>query len=123
MEYSIGKQLRSFGFAFKGILQLFRTQQNARVQLLVSIIVILASAWFSIEKWEWCVVILCIGIVTGMEAINTAIEKLCDKLHPGLSESIGLVKDVAAGAVLIVSIIAVIVGLIIFVPHLIALAG
>ncbi|MBK7174884.1 MAG: diacylglycerol kinase family protein [Bacteroidales bacterium] len=121
MKFSIKKQFRSFGFAFAGIKYFLKTQQNAWVQIIIAIIALLLSAFFSVNTIEWCVVLICIGAVLGMEAMNTAIEKLCDTLHPGLNEGIKRVKDTAAGAVLIVSFIAVIIGLIIFVPYFIAL--
>ena len=118
MKYSINKLFKSFGFAIKGIIIFFRSQQNARVQLLVSIVVLTMSWLLQLDFMEWCIVILCIGAVLGAEAFNTAIEHLCDTLHPGHSEGIGKVKDISAGAVLLISVIAVITGLIIFVPRL-----
>jgi diacylglycerol kinase (ATP) len=121
MKFSIIKQIRSFGFAFAGIHYFLKTQQNARVQTIVAIIALLFSAFFKVTVIEWCMVLFCIGAVLGMEATNTAIEKLCDTLNPGMNEGIKKVKDTAAGAVLIVSIIAVIIGLIIFVPYFITL--
>lgn len=123
MKYSIQKQIKSFGYALVGISRFFSTQQNAKVQLVVACIVIAVAGLLQIKTWEWCLVILCIGAVFSLEAINTSIEKLCDTLHPRQSESIGMVKDIAAGAVLIISIIAVIIGLLIFVPYLINLAA
>lgn len=65
-------------------------------------------------------VIICIGVVIAAEAMNTSIEKLCDHISPEKNENIGRVKDLASGAVLIVSVAAAVVGIIIFLPKLIA---
>ena len=67
---------------------------------------------------EWTIQLLAIGLVMGIEGANTAIEKLADYVQPEYDEKIGLIKDISAGAVMIVSILASIVGLIIYVPKL-----
>lgn len=121
MPFSIKKQIRSFGFAWDGIKFLIRTQPNAWIQLTVAILVIAASFFFKVSNLEWIAILLCIGGVIALEAVNTAIEKLCDTLHPEIHEGIKHTKDLGAGAVLIMSIIAVSVGLLIFAPRIIQL--
>jgi diacylglycerol kinase (ATP) len=112
------KLLSSFSNAFSGILLLFRSQANARIELGVTLTVIISGFVFNISSTEWLVILLCIALVLSLEGINTAIEIFADKLHPGFDSEIGKVKDVAAGAVLIASILAAIIGIVIFAPRI-----
>lgn len=112
------KVLRSFRFAGQGILDLFRYENNAKVHLLVAILVIGAGFVLSISPVEWAVILTQIGLVWAAEAFNTAIEKLCDFVSPGLHPQIKAIKDLSSGAVLILTIVAVLVGLIILGGHL-----
>jgi diacylglycerol kinase len=111
---------RSFRFAFNGIRDLIRTQVNARMHLLVSAIVVFAGFFFQISLLEWCVVLLAMGLVLAAEAFNTALEYLTNLVSPDYHPLAGKVKDVAAGAVLIVTIISVVIGVLIFLPRIIA---
>ncbi len=120
--YDSGKRfLKSFSNAANGIVYLFKSQPNARIELVIAIFVIIAGFIFRISNSEWLIILLCIALVLGLEGINTAIELLTDKVHPNFDLEIGKVKDVAAGAALIVSIVAAIIGFIIFVPKFIIL--
>ena len=74
--------------------------------------------YFGITPTEWCIVVICFGVVLAAEGFNTAIERLVDLVSPGFHPIAGDVKDVAAGAVLICAIAAAIVGSIIFLPYL-----
>jgi len=112
------KLLSSFSNAFSGILLLFKSQANARIELGVTLVVIIAGFVFGISTAEWLVILFCIALVLSLEGINTAIELFADKLHPGFDTEIGKVKDVAAGAVLIASILAAIIGIVIFAPRI-----
>ena len=116
---NVRKVLRSFRFAGQGIVDLFRYENNAKVHLLIAGIVILAGFYFQLSRTEWAVILTQIGLVWAAEAFNTAIEKLCDFVSPGLHPQIKAIKDLSSGAVFILAIIAVIVGLIIFGSHLI----
>lgn len=110
---NIPKVLRSFRFAGQGILNLFRYENNAKVHLLVAIVVISIGFWLRFTVTEWAIILTQIGLVWAAEAVNTAIEKLCDVVSPGHNPTIGTIKDLAAGAVLIVSIVAVVVGILV----------
>lgn len=112
------KVLRSFRFAGQGILDLFRYENNAKVHLLVAILVIGAGFLLTLSPVEWAVILTQIGLVWAAEAFNTAIEKLCDFVSPGLHPQIKAIKDLSSGAVLILTIVAVLVGLIILGGHL-----
>lgn len=119
-DWNIRKRLRSFGYAFIGIVRLF-TQPNAIIHACVTVIVIVCGYWLKLVAWEWCVVALCIAAVLMAEAFNTAIETIADKVSPGYDKLIGRAKDLAAGAVLLMVFGAVAAGLIIFLPKFIAL--
>jgi diacylglycerol kinase (ATP) len=107
------KVLRSFRFAGQGIVDLFRYENNAKVHLLIAGLVIPVGLWLRLTRVEWAVVLTQIGLVWAAEAINTALEKLCDFVSPGLHPQIKAIKDMASGAVLILSIGAVVVGVIV----------
>jgi diacylglycerol kinase len=115
------KRIKSFGFAFKGLYELIRSEPNARIHLLATIVAIVAGFYLKISNQEWCVVLIVIALVWAAEAFNTAIEKLADHLFPEYHETARIVKDVSAGAVLICAIIALICGLIIFLPKIMLL--
>ncbi len=115
------KLIKSFSNAAHGIAYLFKSQLNARIELFIAGMVVISGIFFKISPAEWIIILLCIAMVLGFEGINTAIEIFADKLHPGFDPEIGKAKDVAAGAVLITSIVAAIIGIVIFAPRLLEL--
>ncbi len=115
------KIIASFSFAFNGIWYAFRNELNFRIHMLFSVMVTIAAWALQISSHEWLVILLSIALVASMELINTAIEKLCDVVHPEQHPKIKIVKDAAAGAVLIAAIIAVICGVVVFLPKIISL--
>ena len=121
MSYSFKKQLKSFTFAWKGILTCAGHEQNITFHLIAAIIVLAAGFCFGISRTEWMVVMLCNGTVIAAELFNSAIERLVDMVSPEWEKIAGEVKDIAAGAVLITAIAAAIVGMIVFLPYVIAL--
>jgi len=113
------KRILSFRFAFKGILKLIKSEPNAMIHLIATIIAIACGFIFMISGSEWCAIFIVIGLVWAAESFNTVIEKLVDHLFPEFHETARVTKDIAAGAVLICAIISVIVGLIVFLPRVI----
>jgi diacylglycerol kinase len=109
---------KSFNYAFRGLVKTFREEQNLRIQIFVAFLAILLGWYLEINKIEWCVIILAIGMVLLAEIINTAVEFVTDVLKPRIDDYVKVIKDIMAAAVMTSSIIAVIVGLIIFVPYL-----
>ena len=107
------KVLRSFRYAGQGIVDLFRYENNAKVHLLIAGLVIAAGWGLKLSRIEWAIVLTQIGLVWAAEAVNTAVEKLCDFVSPGLHPQIKAIKDLSSGAVLILAIIAVVVGLLV----------
>lgn len=110
------KRIRSFGYAGQGIKVVFGSEPNMRIHIGIAILVVSCGFIFSISITEWIECLLCIGLVFGMEMMNTAIENVVDLASPKLHPLAGKAKDIAAGAVLICAIISVIIGLLIFVP-------
>jgi diacylglycerol kinase len=117
----VRKLLHSFGFAWTGIKDMLRTEQNARIHTVVTFGVVVAGLVLGISRLEWCIVALCVGLVFAAEAFNTVCEKLVDHHFPELHETARFAKDVAAGGVLIAALMAVVCGILIFLPKLLAL--
>ncbi len=118
MQYDFKKQLRSFGYAWKGIRCCVGKEQNLSFHLIVTVLTIIAGFLLDITRTDWMIVILCIGVVIAAELFNTAIEKLVDLVSPERHPIAGQVKDIAAGAVLLCAATAAIIGLIVFIPYL-----
>ncbi len=112
---------QSFGFAFRGIAVLIRSQTNARIHLLATCIVVAGGVLFKLTALEWCLIILAMMLVWATEAINTAIEGLADTVTQQVDARIEKAKDVAAAAVLISAMGAVVLGLLIFGSRIITL--
>lgn len=118
-NFSFQKRLKSFVYAFKGIAFVFKTQHNAWIHLLATLLVVGLGFIFSIHQNEWIAIIICIGTVLAFETMNTSIELLCDARFPDYDKRAEIIKDTAAGAVLLVALASVVVGLIIFLPKII----
>ncbi len=116
-EFSIIKRARSFVHAGKGIVLFLKTTHNAWIHILVTVSVLFLGWYFSISVIEWIVIIFAIGFVFVAETFNTAIEIDIDLTSPEYHPYARDTKDVAAGAVLIASIIAIIVGCLVFIPY------
>lgn len=115
-QSALGRIARSFPFAVRGVVQVFRTETNAWVHAVMTVAVVVVGSWVGATALEWCVLILSMSLVWGAECLNTAIESLADAVHPDQHPLIGRAKDAAAGAVLVVSIGSALVGLIVLMP-------
>lgn len=111
-------RIKSIGFAFKGAYLLITTEASLKVQFVIGIIMTVAGLYFGLSSIEWCIQILVIALVMAVEGVNTVIEEIADFIHPAYHPKIGLIKDLAAGAVFIVAIAAVAVGCIIYIPKI-----
>ena len=109
-------RVKSLKYAFKGLWLLLSTEHSIMVQTAIAILVTLLGWWLDISGTEWILQILAIGLVLVAESLNTAIEKICDFIHPDYNERIGFIKDISAGAVTFAAITAIIIGLIIYLP-------
>lgn len=114
------KLIKSFGYALKGINYCFKTQLNFRIHLLAIVVVVVAGFIFTITNTEWLFVLACCMAVLTAEMLNTAIEKLCDAVIKEQHPLIEIIKDTAAGAVLVSAAGSVMVAAIIFIPKIIA---
>jgi len=112
---------RSFKFAFAGIIYAFRTQANAWIHSLAAILAVAAGFFLKISSGEWIFIVIAIGSVFTAEIFNTAIEKLVDIISLERQEKAGIVKDLSAGAVFIASLMALVIGCIIFIPKILHL--
>ncbi len=115
--FSIVKRVQSFEHAGNGLRVFIKTTHSAWIQIFVAVIVIWFGFIFSVTQTEWLFIVLSIGFVLVAEAFNTALEFDIDLTSPKYHEYAKYTKDVAAGAVVIASITASIIGLIIFVPR------
>jgi diacylglycerol kinase len=118
---SLKKRLHSFKYAFAGIADLFRSQPNARIHIIVAFLVLNTGWYFNITNIEWSLLLICIALVLSMEAMNTAIEYLTDLVSPDYHPLAGKAKDVAAAAVLLATFGAILIGLIVFLPKVLIL--
>lgn len=117
-SFSIRERLRSFVFAGRG-LRLLLHEHNTWIHLAATVAVVIAGIFFRLSSTEWAITVIVIGGVWITEALNTAIERFCDHVTPERHPDIAHIKDIAAGAVLLSAITAVLVGLCIFVPHIV----
>lgn len=109
------KFIHSFGYAFTGIVTGLH-EQNMRFHVVSALVVIVAGAVTGLSAIEWCVIIAVIGIVLATELFNSAIERVVDLASPNIHPLAKQAKDLAAGAVLVIAGMSVIIGLLIFLP-------
>lgn len=115
------KRAQSFSHALRGVRIFFSMTPNALIHISAVVLVVLAGFYFKVSSFEWLVLVLAIGLVFVAEAFNTAIEIDINLTSPEFHPYARDTKDVAAGAVLIASFISLVIGLIIFLPKVLAL--
>ena len=116
---NLTKMLKSFKFAIKGIKYMILKENNFKFHLLATVLVIVLGLYFQISSNAWTAILICCGLVLSLETINTAIEKLVDLVSPEHNPKAGLIKDLAAGGVLISAIISVCVAVVVFWGYLV----
>lgn len=117
-SFLIGR-LKSLKFAVKGAWLLITTEHSIMVQFSLGILITILGFFMNISANEWMFQSLAIGMVLVAESLNTGIEKLCDFVHPNFHKKIGFIKDISAGAATFAAIIAVVIGMIIYLPKFI----
>ncbi len=117
-ESFLANRIRSVGYAFKGALILLNKEASIKVQFFIALLITAAGFFFNISSTEWIIQLLAIGLVMSMEGINTAVEEIANFIHPEHHNKIGLIKDIAAGAVFFASVFAIIIGFIIYLPKI-----
>jgi diacylglycerol kinase (ATP) len=114
-------RLRSLRTALSGLFNLFRTEPNMQVHLVAALLVTALGFYFQINATEWALQCLAIGLVMGLEAINTAVEELANKVESRKDDQIKKVKDFAAAGVVFAAFVSVLIGLFIYGPRLFSL--
>ncbi|MFG6114294.1 diacylglycerol kinase family protein [Halobacillus sp. MO56] len=117
-----GNKKRGIGFryAWRGIIIVAKTERNIKIHITAAVIVLILSWLLHLSPVEWTVILLIIALVLTLEMVNTSIEKAMDHLAPDIHPAVGAIKDIAAGAVLVAAFFSVIIGLIIFLPKIMA---
>jgi diacylglycerol kinase (ATP) len=120
-KFSLKSRLDSFKYAFNGIIMLLKNEHNSRIHFLAAFIAILAGFLLKIDRIEWVILVVVIGIVFLAELFNTSLETISDIVNSELNESIRNAKDYSAAAVLMSAIISIVAGAIIFTPKILDL--
>ena len=111
-------RIKSIKYAFKGAVLLIKTESSIKVQVFIGVLMTVIGFFVGLSATEWIIQTLIIGLIISIEGINTAIEEIADFIHPEFHTKIGLIKDLAAGAVFIFAVIAIIIGCIIYFPKI-----
>ena len=114
---------KSFGYAFQGIFNTIRTERNIKIHCAAAILVTIFGIWLQISKTEWRICFILFGLILALELVNTAVEATVDLFTEERKPLAKKAKDAAAGAVLIVAIFAAVIGILIFIPKLLDVAG
>ena len=114
---------KSFGYAFQGIFNTIRTERNIKIYCAAAILVTIFGIWLQISKTEWMICFILFGLILALELVNTAVEATVDLFTEERKPLAKKAKDAAAGAVLIVAIFAAVIGILIFIPKLLDVAG
>ena len=114
---------KSFGYAFQGIINTIRTERNIKIHCAAAILVTIFGIWLQISKTEWMICFILFGLILALELVNTAVEATVDLFTEERKPLAKKAKDAAAGAVLIVAIFAAVIGILIFIPKLLDVAG
>ncbi len=109
---------KSFVFAARGIVTVWREERSFQVQVVGALAVVVFMFLFALKPWEYIIISMLIAMVLILEILNTITERFVDMVKPRMHSYVGAIKDMMAGAVLIMSITATIVGAIIFFPHI-----
>lgn len=117
-ESFLSNRLKSVGYAFKGAIHLIKTEASIKIQVFCAIGITIAGFYFDISRTEWLFQIAFIALVLCLEGMNTAIEYLADFIHPERHDTIGKIKDIAAGSVFIAAIAAAVAALVIYLPKI-----
>lgn len=115
IETSIRKCLTSFSYAKKGIIHVVKNENNFNYHIIATFIVLVTGYFLKLTSTEWIILVVLIGNVYVAEVFNTAIEKIVDFISPQKSTKAGLIKDIAAGGVLVASAVSAIAGTILFI--------
>lgn len=111
------RTIKSIKHALNGIIHLFKTEHNAQLHLIGVVGIVSINTLLKVNRYDWILTLICIGIIIALEAINTAIEKIANFIQPSYNRHIGLIKDISAGGVLIMGGVSTLIGLLIYTPY------
>lgn len=120
-KFSIKKRIKSFSYAFAGLKVLFREEHNSWIHAVAAVLAVAMGFLFRISPMEWIAVVIVIGMVFAAEIINSSIERTADFVKAERDDRKRDIKDLGAAAVLVCAIASAVVGIIIFIPKIIAL--
>ncbi len=109
---------RSLSRALKGLRQVWHDENNFRIETILGVIVIVLMFYFETTVIERAILVIMIALVLSLEILNTAVERIVDILKPKIHDYVGVIKDMVAASVLIVSLAALLIGIIIFYPYI-----
>ena len=112
---------RAFQCAFEGVIHAIKTQRNFLIHLTCAIVALIISYMLKLSHTEIAIIVICIFVVFSFELVNTAIESIVDLVSPEWEQLAKHAKDCAAGSVLLVSIMSIVVALHIFIPAILKL--
>jgi len=115
------RKLKNAHVSWRAVVTLWHEEISFRIQAIAGLVVFVLSYVLGITKTEFLIVVLTVGSVLAVEALNTAIEELCDHVTPSEHPKIGKIKDLGSGASLLIGIAALIVGCVIFIPPILGL--
>lgn len=110
-----------FKYSIRGLRNMIKTERNFRLHLLLFCVLLVVSFVFKISRFEWTILLLCSGAVFSLEMLNSALEKICDKIEPQKDQDIAWIKDVGAGAVLVAALFSLLIAALIFIPYFLEL--
>jgi diacylglycerol kinase len=121
-DMNVSKFLRSFVIGFLGLTHVIRSEQSMKLHCCAAVGVVIGGFVFALAAWEWMVILFCIGLVMSAECLNTAVERLADRVTRENDTLIKHAKDCGSAAVLVAVIISAVVGCLVFVPKIWAAA-
>jgi diacylglycerol kinase (ATP) len=119
-SFTLGARLRSFVYAARGLRALVATQHNAWIHLAATLCIALVGLALGLTRLEWCALVAAVALVWIAEALNTAVEAVCDLVSPTPHPLVERAKDVAAGAVLVAALAAAAIGALVLLPYFVS---
>ena len=116
---NINDRLKAFKHAFNGLTAAIQTESHLKIHFLILLVVLNLGFYFNLNAYEWMAVIFCSAMVIALELINSALEALCDLVMPNENNKIKYIKNVAAASVLVSAIASIIIGYLVFWPHIV----
>ena len=112
-------RIKSFRYTFRGAFLLLKTEHSIMVQATICAVFVLIGFWIGLSRVEWIMQLFAIGLILTAESLNTAIEKLCDFIHPDYHEKIGFIKDISSGAMTFAVVASLLISLLIYYPYIV----